>query len=701
MSSAAGDSALTHTSLRANATSEPAAASSALVAVEELKDDAHLLSRYPELGMLIRHREKKKKEETEAASSSAPITEWQKQLDVPQRITRTMELPEVKRLLNIALGRVTRWKRANPEPTASLFSGAGKEDEDVTAPGAVVNGEEFMASGIGAIGTRGARSRGIGSTEVESRVSNEVCDLVFAHRCGVLAALMGSELGVSIPADEPTDKLNESVVPFQIWHDTPLEDAKCIMAAALDRVKEWVKNNPPSSTIVDNHGCASAASRTASGDGIIVTGEGGLAVGVGALGSSGSKARGVGSLETGMKRSRDELVPLIGDHHRAVMAALRSKTLPVGSSAAAASDRFPGEEPSAKRSKKEGSKKGGDFTIVIDRKLKPEHYDDGDELTEVGKSGPRVPGDLSYEVKHLQGVTKVNGLIHGLHTAFACHLTFELRPDVLWFTILQQLAIHIKLNPDKHRAKLVKHAEGKKEVEVRNDAVLRNKEAWADVFLGSKQDVGFRARLVELCAENSSTKAIFDMKFETKDAVADIANAVVIMDVMESYFSYVVRSMCGIPRVVLKESKESWRNLLDAVENLDLHKTFGVDKEWTIRLWEALELIEGNHGMESYDPSHWKDIYKYNASKGSGSDHVSGWIRNFFYYDSQGKPMGKYPVVCNFPNSMSAVPFVWKVDGQKDQPMTFYAGVDDAVVKGNTVSNEFGWAVAHRGEESK
>ncbi len=49
-----------------------------------------------------------------------------------------------------------------------------------------------------------------------------------------------------------------------------------------------------------------------------------------------------------------------------------------------------------------------------------------------------------YFVREMQGKVAIHGLVHAVHTAFAGHLDLELRPDALWFTILQGLAAHVK-----------------------------------------------------------------------------------------------------------------------------------------------------------------------------------------------------------------------------------------------------------------
>jgi hypothetical protein len=324
-------------------------------------------------------------------------------------------------------------------------------------------------------------------------------------------------------------------------------------------------------------------------------------------------------------------------------------------------------------------------TIVIDASLQPIWT--GTEPGEAAVSGRRIPERAKYAFRSMKATNGINGLVHAVHTAFAQHFTLELRPDVLWYTILSQIAIHVRKNPEAHRATLVKHAEGKETITVQNDAVLDTPDAWATVF------PEFKKQLIEKCAENNTTHAIFGATFETKDPIAEIASNVVIMDVMESYFSYVIMSYCGIPHVILKESKASWIKLLAHVTALDLHKTVGMDKQWYDTLLSTLNKIVNEHGAAMPDVGFWKNIYKYGER--SGGTYVDGWIRDFFCYTSKGERRTLHSV-SDFPSSVSAVPFLWKISGYQDRPMTFYAGIDDAHVANGVVSCAFGWAVAHR-----
>jgi len=160
----------------------------------------------------------------------------------------------------------------------------------------------------------------------------------------------------------------------------------------------------------------------------------------------------------------------------------------------------------------------------------------------------------------------------------------------MWFTILTGVAAQVRLLPEVSRARLVKHASGKETIEVRNDALLQDKEAWADVF------PVFASELKRLCVESDTTAAIIDTAFETKDPVATIAMQVAAMDVMSSYFEYVVRTRCGIPRVILQESQASWLKLAEAARKLDLPG--------------LLDKLASEYGAEKPDAAWWSSLYK-------------------------------------------------------------------------------------------
>jgi len=153
------------------------------------------------------------------------------------------------------------------------------------------------------------------------------------------------------------------------------------------------------------------------------------------------------------------------------------------------------------------------------------------------------------------------------------------------------------------------------------------------------------------------------------------------MDICKSYFNYVVETRCGIPVVYVDGTKTDWEKIKTAVNYL-LPK-FDLS-DWMLKLNTILDKIintfDGNIDVEFF-----KNIYKYRSM--SGGDEVTGWINDLFPYIVEPVEYGSkrtWNIVkknetilkletCNFPSSISSVPFVWEYLGIPYN-MNFFAG---------------------------
>lgn len=331
-------------------------------------------------------------------------------------------------------------------------------------------------------------------------------------------------------------------------------------------------------------------------------------------------------------------------------------------------------------------------------------------------TGPRLPRAAEIEARRMVGANAMNGLVLAAHHAFQLHLDLVLRPHDLWFTILQGVALHVNQDPDKYRALLVKHKEGKIAIRVQRDALVRGKgqtpeqlATWESLF------PEFVAGIEQHRADTPTARTVTQTRFDTHDPLATVAMQVATMDVMQGFFSYVVDTFCGIPRVVLMERRESWQRLLDAVVALDL-PAMGL-APWNDRLLATLRAILSSHGaaqsdtdkMASEGVRFWRSLYK--IEHGSGGSTMSGWILDFFPYvkgghvHKNGVRLNTMPVewhkrcrmgVDELPSSLSRVPFAWSYNGSP-LPMFFYAGLDDPLIDvgAHRVECRFGWAVVY------
>jgi hypothetical protein len=210
-------------------------------------------------------------------------------------------------------------------------------------------------------------------------------------------------------------------------------------------------------------------------------------------------------------------------------------------------------------------------------------------------------------------------LIGALHAAFMSHRPVCLSPDILWLTLTQGLAHHINANAETLRPQFVRH-EGKLTIEVRRDDFVKGspENPWPEVF---------RAFSEAILDHLGPTHGLIVADFSTTGPVERAASEVVLLDAMQSYFSYELHTACGIPSITLEGTVEDWQSV---VRRVQAWERFGLG--WWIRpLLPILEQFVAA-AAGTVDRAFWESIYKWQGSRGSGSAHTTGWVSTLFPY---------------------------------------------------------------------
>ena len=300
--------------------------------------------------------------------------------------------------------------------------------------------------------------------------------------------------------------------------------------------------------------------------------------------------------------------------------------------------------------------------------------------------------------------------------AFNDHRTLTLSPDMIWLLIAQGFAHHVNANAETLRRRLVHH-QGKLTIKVRRDDFVKEspENPWPEVFdefaRHIRQHVG------------EETYAMLRPAFSTTGSTERAAADVVLLDTMQSFFTYFVRSMCGIPTIVLEGSLADWRSVASRARELARF-----DLGWWIDPLATIldEFVEAASGR--VNRRFWESICKIDSM--SGGPFTSGWITAFFPYlkehyersivpnpslrrgerhlrhilfppdeeerkallNSTGLPMG--PTADEFPGGLSRAPFTWLYHGES-HPMEFLGGFVGVRQDGATCAlrPEIGWAV--------
>ncbi|KAJ9065167.1 hypothetical protein DSO57_1022579 [Entomophthora muscae] len=124
----------------------------------------------------------------------------------------------------------------------------------------------------------------------------------------------------------------------------------------------------------------------------------------------------------------------------------------------------------------------------------------------------------------------MNGLMEAVHLAFSQHHGLTLSPEKLFITILQGVAIHINQDPKKHRAALGIQHEGKVNLDLLYNKLIRgnSNNDWPLVFDYFKRKIG------EYLPNDLFSQ--LEKPFTTSTDLSVVVTSITIMDSFKAYF---------------------------------------------------------------------------------------------------------------------------------------------------------------------
>ncbi|GAA1968451.1 DUF4419 domain-containing protein [Kitasatospora viridis] len=257
-------------------------------------------------------------------------------------------------------------------------------------------------------------------------------------------------------------------------------------------------------------------------------------------------------------------------------------------------------------------------------------------------------------------------LLRALHLAFSAHLPISLSPDLFWYAVVHEVAVHVRLNADEY-AGLFTDTPGQRQtiVVVDHEAPLD----WQRSINLVQQPL--RDRIGERLAD------LFQPSFTTTTPADATAALVALMDVASPYFDFRWVSLCGIPRIRLEGTAEDWQLLV--ARTRELADRFDGLRPWFTALFPVLAEIAATAAGRGVDTGFWRSIYKYEER--SGDARVTGWINAFFahrYTQDGPRPRTEFGPGASahehFPSHVSRVPYRWETPaGTFD--MAFLGGV--------------------------
>ncbi|MFE5581650.1 DUF4419 domain-containing protein [Kitasatospora sp. NPDC056531] len=283
---------------------------------------------------------------------------------------------------------------------------------------------------------------------------------------------------------------------------------------------------------------------------------------------------------------------------------------------------------------------GGEFTV---------HHRSAETLLAApGERRPEGEGEPTWSL-----------LLRAVHLAFSGHLPLSLSPDVLWYAVVHEVAVHVRLNAGYYEGVFASAPGAKQTIVVRDDSLLDADPDWARSIRLVRDPLAaaIGPELVEL----------FQPTFSTTTPDDASAALVALMDVVSPYYEFLWITLCGIPRIRLEGTAEDWALLARRVG--ELVEWFEPLGPWFAELRPVVAEITATAAGGPVDQEFWRSLYKWDSE--SGGDFVSGWITAFFAHtQTLSGPKartdfrwrdGRTRFTENaFPSHVSKVPFEWQ-----------------------------------------
>lgn len=156
------------------------------------------------------------------------------------------------------------------------------------------------------------------------------------------------------------------------------------------------------------------------------------------------------------------------------------------------------------------------------------------------------------------------GFLSLVSMAFARHYSLEISPDDIWLMILDGIRIHVKVHRESLKDKFV-GSNADTTVKIQNDKLSfeSSPKEWNAVIDGL-----FASLQTKLPVE---TGMPMKTRFSTTNDVDFTVSSSMVLAVASEYYSYHVYTMCGIPKIKIKGTKEDWIKLKNAYNQLAAH----------------------------------------------------------------------------------------------------------------------------------
>ncbi len=264
-----------------------------------------------------------------------------------------------------------------------------------------------------------------------------------------------------------------------------------------------------------------------------------------------------------------------------------------------------------------------------------------------------------------------NGFIGAIYKAYNEHRHLILRPDDVWLAITTALGLYVNHHVEEMRDTFVEH-EGKKEIMVYAKGNLYSAD-WRNIIDQFAVEIEKNTK--------DDMRSWIEPSFSTSTHVIKTVGQVVLMGVMQKYFSYKGYLMCGLREVTLEGTEKDWKDLPVKASRL---KDLGVE---CLAHWAGLLDYVLYHFVKAFSRNPDKDFWSrvcHSSGNLSGPSHLEGWVNVFIPFgnldgayklkkaDPDGNEWGRVDLV-SIPASTTVVPVSVDDNGTTHSTL-FYGG---------------------------
>ncbi len=309
------------------------------------------------------------------------------------------------------------------------------------------------------------------------------------------------------------------------------------------------------------------------------------------------------------------------------------------------------------------------------------------------------------KIRDRDGPGIASQLVRAIHEGYARHTAVVLRPEVIWYAIVNQVSRYVKDNSDRFASVFTAVPGQKQHIEILADFMVKGAPVDGHTDANwSRVCRLFRGALIDRVPGNALE--LWLPKFSTSTDESDAATLVCFMDAASKYYSYGMTTMCGFPSVALAGTPSDWALLVRSAAQL-ARQVSGPDIErWWMHLLKTLDRIgTAACGDADHDGEFIRALYK--IPGGSGGPRSSGWLVDFVLYDMRGKLRtsshvrggfsGDQIASNEFPSYVNTVDVMWTYYREKI-PLKFAGGVTGVDLEHGAYVPRLGYAVATVGD---